>query len=116
MWGMPGHTEAMKAVVSCDKPGEWHTRSDPGWPNGATRLGRESVITRFERERTQGTETSQYLEEEKSTEMPGVAASETGPSPNRSPCGTGVVGPTGRWQRQSGEVPWNGAPETVRAR
>jgi hypothetical protein len=32
----------------------------------------------FERERTQGTETSQYLEEEKSTEMPGVAASETG--------------------------------------
>ena len=20
-WGMPGHTEAMKAVVSCDKPG-----------------------------------------------------------------------------------------------
>ena len=21
MWGMPGHTEAMKAVVSCDKPG-----------------------------------------------------------------------------------------------
>jgi hypothetical protein len=27
--------------------------------------------------RTQGTETSQYLEEEKSTEMSGVAASET---------------------------------------
>ena len=21
MWGMPGHTEAMKAVVSCDKLG-----------------------------------------------------------------------------------------------
>ncbi len=21
MWGMPGHTEARKAVVSCDKPG-----------------------------------------------------------------------------------------------
>jgi hypothetical protein len=21
MWRMPGHTEAMKAVVSCDKPG-----------------------------------------------------------------------------------------------
>jgi hypothetical protein len=43
--------------------------------------------------RTQGTETSQYLEEEKSTEMSGVAASETDPSPNRSPCGIGVVGP-----------------------
>jgi len=47
----------------------------------------------FGRKRTQGTETSQYLEEEKSTEMSGVAASETDPSPNRSPCGTGVVGP-----------------------
>ena len=21
MWGMPGHTEARKAAVSCDKPG-----------------------------------------------------------------------------------------------
>ena len=44
--------------------------------------------------RTRGTETSQYLEEEKSTEMSGVAASETDPSPNRAPCGRGVVGPT----------------------
>ena len=27
MWGMPGHTEAMKAVVSCDKlGGVAHTR------------------------------------------------------------------------------------------
>jgi hypothetical protein len=44
--------------------------------------------------RTQGTETSQYLEEEKSSEMALVAASERAPSPNRSPRGTGVVGPT----------------------
>ena len=44
--------------------------------------------------RTRGTETSQYPEEEKSTEMPQVAASERGPSPNRGPCGRGVVGPT----------------------
>ena len=43
--------------------------------------------------RTQGTETSQYLEEEKSTEMSGVAASETDPSPNRCLYGIGVVGP-----------------------
>jgi hypothetical protein len=42
--------------------------------------------------RTQGTETSQYLEEEKSTEMSGVAASETDPSPNRCLYGVGVVG------------------------
>ena len=59
------------------------------WGNPA---GRETVIL-FGEKRTQGTETSQYLEEEKSTEMSGVAASETDPSPNRSPCGAGVVGP-----------------------
>ena len=51
--------------------------------------------------RTQGTETSQYLEEEKSTEMSGVAASETDPSPNRGPCGLGVVGPADAAQQIS---------------
>ena len=40
--------------------------------------GREPSITLLGVRRTGGTETSQYLEEEKSTEMPGVAASETG--------------------------------------
>ena len=65
----------------------------PRWPNGATRRIVRSVITGQPVKRTQGTETSQYLEEEKSTEMSGVAASETDPSPNRSPCGAGVVGP-----------------------
>ena len=65
----------------------------PRWPNGATRRAGMPVITFSDVKRTQGTETSQYLEEEKSTEMSGVAASETDPSPNRSPCGAGVVGP-----------------------
>ena len=45
-------------------------------------------------ERTRGTETSQYPEEEKSTEITQVAASERVPSPNRFPLETGVVGPT----------------------
>ena len=45
-------------------------------------------------ERTRGTETSQYPEEEKSTEMPQVAASERGLSPNRFPLEGGVVGAT----------------------
>ena len=49
----------------------------PRWPNGATRLD-ASPVTVLKTERTEGTETSQYLEEEKSIEMPGVAASETG--------------------------------------
>ena len=35
-----------------------------------------------EREQTQGTETSKYLEEKKSTEIPLVAASERGPALN----------------------------------
>jgi hypothetical protein len=42
--------------------------------------GRCKTVTLLEgRERTRGTETSQYPEEEKSTEMPLVAASERGP-------------------------------------
>ena len=53
--------------------------------------------------RTQGTETSQYLEEEKSIEMPQVAASERGGSLNRGSLNLGVVGPTdgsaeGQWK------------------
>ena len=48
----------------------------PGWPNGETRQPARAVIRLSGRKRTQGTETSQYLEEEKSTEMTLVAASE----------------------------------------
>ena len=48
----------------------------PGWPNGETRQPVRAVITLSGVKRTQGTETSQYLEEEKSTEMTLVAASE----------------------------------------
>jgi hypothetical protein len=65
----------------------------PRWPNGATRPVATLVISLYGEKRTRGTETSQYPEEEKSTEMSGVAASETDPSPNRDPCGLGVVGP-----------------------
>ena len=79
----------------------------PRWPNGATRSGASQITLSQDGERTEGTETSQYLEEEKSTERLLVAASERGQavfpwvslgeiaSPNRSPCGSGVVGPTG---------------------
>ena len=42
------------------------------------------------KEQTQGTETSQYLEEKKSTETPSVAASEGGSSPNRGACTAGL--------------------------
>ena len=50
----------------------------PGWPNGETRSGAIPIITSQDVKRTEGTETSQYLEEEKSSEMPRVAASEIG--------------------------------------
>jgi hypothetical protein len=48
----------------------------PGWPNGETRQSARAVITLLGVKRTLGTETSQYREEEKSTEMTLVAASE----------------------------------------
>lgn len=50
----------------------------PGLPNGETRCGASRIIHAQAWKRTEGTETSQYLEEEKSTEMPRVAASEIG--------------------------------------
>ncbi len=50
----------------------------PGWPNGETRSGASPIIPSRGGRRTTGTETSQYREEEKSTEMPRVAASEIG--------------------------------------
>jgi hypothetical protein len=57
------------------------------WGNPVS-LRKEMVSRRAEcigpYERTQGTDTSQYLEERKSTETPSVAASERGSSPNRS--------------------------------
>ena len=48
----------------------------PGWPNGETRQSCRGLSSVFGRKRTLGTETSQYREEEKSTEMALVAASE----------------------------------------
>ena len=44
----------------------------------------------FRREQTEGTETSKYLEEEKSTEMALVAASEQGPAQTDLLVGSGL--------------------------
>src|SRR5260221_14410736 len=43
---------------------------------------------------SRGTETSQYLDEEKSTEIPLVVASERGAAQTSTPRSAGVVGPT----------------------
>ena len=50
----------------------------PGLPNGETRWVVRPIMSSQDDKQTEGTETSQYLEEEKSTEMPRVAASEIG--------------------------------------
>ena len=79
---MPWRQKAMKDVVSCDKPrGAANKRLIRGFPNGETQCGKAALrMTESigHDELTQGSETSQYLEEKKSIEIPEVAASETG--------------------------------------
>ena len=58
------------------KPGRGHARSSRAEYIGA-------------RKQTQGTETSKYLQEEKSIEIPSVAASERGRADDR--CGSGTA-------------------------
>ena len=67
----------------------------PGWPNGGTHPPVMRRVLPFGAERTRGTETSQYPEEEKAIAITRVAASETVRRPNRPPREAGVVGPTG---------------------
>ena len=81
---MPWRGKSTKGAASCDKlrggaNGLRSADSRMGEPSGGNaplpapeRIGRQ--------EATGGTETSKYPEEEKSTEIPGVAASETGPA------------------------------------
>ena len=64
---MPGHTEATKAAVSCDKPGGGaHTLRSPGGRMGQPGSG-DTESSRVGVRRTLGTETSQYREEEEAT-------------------------------------------------
>ena len=61
------------------------------WGNPAGREVRHSM--RKQGKPTRGTETSQYLEEEKSTEILLVAVSERGTGQTVGACSRGVVGP-----------------------
>ena len=79
--------------------GERHTRFDPRvseWENPAGPIARHPPPERIgRREATRGTETSKYPEEEKSTEIPPVVASERGRGQTGgSASPAGVVGPT----------------------
>jgi hypothetical protein len=61
--------------------------------------------------RTQGTETSQYLEEEKSSRDARSSGERKGQSPNRGPRGLGVVGPTDAGSEGSGSPLERGAAD-----
>ena len=82
---MPWHGKPKKGAASCDKP----RGGANGLRSGDSRMGEPSrghaLLPAPEpircEEATGGTETSKYPEERKSTETPGVAASETGPEP-----------------------------------
>ena len=83
---MPWYQEAMKDVGSCEKLRGVATQTlIRRYPNGKTCAG-ESQPSHAEYigmlKPTRGTETSKYPEEEKSTEIPQVAASDRGPSLN----------------------------------
>lgn len=72
--------------------GELQASEDPEmseWGNPAWVILRHGLRA----EPTQGTETSKYLEEEESNEIPGVAASETGRAQTVWGDSGGVVGP-----------------------
>ena len=79
---MPWQNQAMKDVASCDKLREAaHRRYIRRSPNGETHMSKPHVRpAEFIGgcERTQGSEPSQYLEENKETSIPKVVASEIG--------------------------------------
>jgi hypothetical protein len=68
VWGMTWHQKAVGRGRLRKAGGSCQTSSDPRIP-----------------EPTQGTETSKYLEEEKTTVIPSVAASERGPAQTERP-------------------------------
>ena len=79
---MPWHLEAMKDVGNCEKLRGAITQAlIRRSPNGKTLLtvGKESLAEYISKlKQTQGTETSKYLKEKKTTVIPQVAASERG--------------------------------------
>ena len=86
--GCLGAGSRRRARQAAIVPGEAQTAFDPGvpeWGNPPGAMPRHPPLNQIGgEEATRGTETSKYPEEEKSTEIPPVAASESGRRPNRS--------------------------------
>ena len=79
---MPWVWEAMKDVVSCDKPGGTaHEYYIPGFPNGTT-CYTEGIASVARRKPTRRTETSKYPEEKKITNDSLSSGERTGKSLN----------------------------------
>ena len=82
---MSWHREATKDAVACDKLREAGKRAlIRRFPNRETELGQSQLLPAEcigGRERTRGTETSQYPQGKKETSIPSVAASERGRQP-----------------------------------
>ena len=101
--GCLGAGSRRRARQAAIVPGEAQTACDPGvpeWGNPPGAMPRHPTPERIGRGRTtRGTETSKYPEEEKSTEIPRVAASESGRAQTHARvtacrrCRVGVVGP-----------------------
>ena len=79
---MPRHMKMMKDVVSCDKPrvGANNRQSEDFRMGQPTQGNTCELLSEYIRqlEVTQGSETSQYLQEKKTKVIPRVAASEMG--------------------------------------
>ena len=72
-WWMPRLTEAKKDVVSCEKP----RVGANGLRSADFRMGQPGTLW-CHHARTRGTETSEYPQEEKTTVIPPVVASDRG--------------------------------------
>ena len=87
-WWMPWRQEAMKGVASCDKPRGAASRLRSGDARMRKLTWGNTCVPAAEfiggSERTRETETSKYPQEEKSTEIPQVVASERGSCLNRA--------------------------------
>ena len=106
----------MKDVAGCEARGRCRATVNPGiseWGNPAE-LGNQIPSSMAEcighLKLTQGTETSKYLQERKSTETPLVAASESGYSPNREACFPGLRTLIRSYKGIASKILWNVEP------
>ena len=124
---MPRRQAAKKDVVGCEKLREAAKQAlIRRCPNGETQRRKSLSYSEYiaVRKQTQGTETSQYLKEEKETSIPPVAASEQGRCLNRCCVKDGSVAAPGLWdcagrrpclrtESENTQKSWKALPERV---